>query len=85
MFVFIYIIIINYTDLLKNLAIQVIRKEHPYMDIPDKEIDPMISFTKYSTIIVFMIGSFIDVTFRYLVIESLYQKYREQVKPAVVV
>lgn len=70
--------IINSTDFIKELAINEFQKEHPDADIPQKGIDKAIFVITIS----FVVGIFIDVVFRYLVIESLYQSYKEQAKPA---
>ena len=83
LFAFLCSILIFSTDFSKNWAILEFKQHNPHGHLQQVEIETKASKSKEIISIIICISIFIDVVFRYLVIESLYQKFREQSKPSV--
>jgi hypothetical protein len=50
-------------------------------DLSEAEIDQLVTVLKTGTAFSFILAIIIDFVFRFLVIDSLYHKYKEEVKP----
>lgn len=71
------------TDAYKDALVAI--NQHASTKLTNDEIDALISFTKSSMIAGIVTAVAIDFIIRFLVIDSLYHKYREERKPNQVV
>jgi hypothetical protein len=74
-----YILYVAFTDEIKKSLLEALTEFH--RQIPERAIDEAIFQGKLKTIGIVVICIILDFVFRFLVIETLYQKYKEAKMP----